>query len=82
VRTDIDGEDDIAGIAVHLAQRICATARPREVLVSRTIVDLVAGSGLEFESRGEAELKGIPGRWELLALSDGGSGIARRVVVS
>jgi class 3 adenylate cyclase/pimeloyl-ACP methyl ester carboxylesterase len=79
VRTDVDGEDDIAGIAVHLAQRICATARPQEVLVSRTIVDLVAGSGLEFESRGEAELKGIPGRWELLALSNRGPGIARDV---
>jgi len=57
--------DDIGGIAVHIAQRIEATARPGEILASRTVVDLVAGSGLEFTDRGTHTLKGIPGEWEL-----------------
>ena len=57
--------DDIAGIAVHLAQRVQSVARPDEVLVSRTVTDLVAGSGIEFEDRGEHELKGVPGSWRL-----------------
>jgi class 3 adenylate cyclase len=57
--------DDIGGIAVHIAQRIEATARPGEILVSRTVVDLVAGSGLEFTDRGTHTLKGIPGEWDL-----------------
>lgn len=61
--------DDIAGIAVHTAQRIQATAQPGEVLVSRTIVDLVAGSGLEFSDRGSHNLKGVPGEWTLYATS-------------
>jgi class 3 adenylate cyclase len=54
-------DDDIAGVAVHLTARICSAAQPDEVLVSRTVVDLVAGSGFSFEDRGEATLKGIPG---------------------
>jgi class 3 adenylate cyclase len=58
---------DIAGIAVHVAQRVQSLAGDDEVLVSRTVVDLVAGSGLSLESRGEYELKGIPGRFELFA---------------
>ena len=45
-----------------------AQARPGEILVSRTVADLVAGSGLEFEDRGEHELKGVPGRWRLFAV--------------
>jgi class 3 adenylate cyclase len=57
--------DDIAGIAVHIAQRICATAQPGETLVSRTITDLAAGSGIEFEHRGEQHLKGLDGAWHL-----------------
>jgi class 3 adenylate cyclase len=58
---------DVAGIAVHIAQRIETTAIPGEVLVSRTLVDLVAGSELEFEDRGETELKGVRGSWKLYA---------------
>jgi class 3 adenylate cyclase len=60
-------EQDVAGIAVHLAQRVCAAAAAGEVIVSRTVVDLVAGSGLEFDDRGERELKGVPGSWRLFA---------------
>ena len=57
--------DDVTGIAVSTAQRVQALAHPNEVLVSRTVVDLVAGSGIEFEDRGEHELKGVPGTWRL-----------------
>jgi class 3 adenylate cyclase len=59
---------DIAGIAVHLTQRVTSQARPGEVLATRTVVDLVAGSGLEFEDRGEHGLKGMPGTWRLYAV--------------
>jgi class 3 adenylate cyclase len=59
--------DDLAGIAVHIASRIAAAAGPREVLVSRTVRDLVVGSGLSFDERGTAELRGVPGEWELAA---------------
>jgi class 3 adenylate cyclase len=54
---------DVAGIAVHIASRISALAAPGEVLVSRTVVDLTAGSGLQFEEYGEHQLKGVPGTW-------------------
>ena len=57
--------DDIGGIAVHIAQRVADLAVPGEVLVSRTVVDLVAGSGLEFVSRGDHELRGVTGTWQL-----------------
>jgi class 3 adenylate cyclase len=60
--------DDVTGIAVNLAQRVSALAAPGEVLVSRTVVDLVAGSGTDFEDRGEHELKGISGAWRLFAV--------------
>jgi class 3 adenylate cyclase/alpha-beta hydrolase superfamily lysophospholipase len=60
--------DDVGGIAVHLAQRVSSHAGPNEVFVSRTVVDLVAGSGLEFEDRGVHELKGIDGMWGLFAV--------------
>ena len=53
---------DVAGIAVHTGARVAALAAPGEVLVSSTVKDLVAGSGIEFEERGEHELKGVPGR--------------------
>jgi len=53
--------DDIAGIAVHIASRISALADPGEILVSRTVVDLTAGSGITYDSRGDHELKGVPG---------------------
>jgi class 3 adenylate cyclase len=59
---------DIAGIAVHTASRIADLAAPGEVLVSRTVVDLAAGSGLQFEPRGEHQLKGVPGTWQTYAV--------------
>ena len=61
--------DDVGGIAVHIGARVAATAGPGEIRVSRTVADLVAGSGLLFEDRGEHELKGVPGAWRLLAVS-------------
>jgi len=57
--------DDIGGIAVHIGARVAAMAGPAEVLVSSTVKDLVAGSGLAFEDAGERELKGVPDRWHL-----------------
>ncbi len=59
--------EDIGGMGVHIAARVAALAGPSEVLVSRTVTDLVAGSGIAFESRGERQLKGVPGAWELFA---------------
>jgi len=56
---------DLAGIAVHIANRIATLANPNEILVSRTVLDLTAGSGLQFESRGEHQLKGVPGTWPI-----------------
>jgi class 3 adenylate cyclase len=61
--------DKLAGIAVHIGARVAGQAGPGEVLVSSTVRDLVAGSGLEFEDRGSAELKGIAGEWRLYAVS-------------
>jgi pimeloyl-ACP methyl ester carboxylesterase len=60
-------DDDVAGIAVHLAARVSAEAGPGEVLVSRTVVDLIAGSGISLQDRGHHELKGIEGTWQLFA---------------
>ena len=60
--------EDIGGIAVHLAARVMAQARPGEILVSSTVKDLVVGSGIEFEDRGVFVLKGIPGEWRLHAV--------------
>jgi len=57
--------DELQGIAVHLAARVMARAGGSEVLVSRTVKDLVVGSGYEFDSRGVYSLKGVPGEWEL-----------------
>jgi len=57
--------DDIGGIAVHIAARVAATAKPDEVLVSSTVRDLVAGSGLRFADRGMHALKGVPEEWRL-----------------
>ncbi len=61
--------DDVAGMAVHIAARIAAMAGAGEVLVSRTVKDLVAGSGFRFTSRGENDLKGVPDRWEIFAVA-------------
>jgi class 3 adenylate cyclase len=60
----------VTGIAVHIGARVASLARPGEVLVSRTVKDLVAGSGIEFEDRGEHELKGVPGEWRVYAVRD------------
>jgi class 3 adenylate cyclase len=61
--------DDVGGIAVHIGARVGACAGPGEVLVSGTVKDLVVGSGIEFEDRGERELKGVPGSWRLWAVA-------------
>ena len=58
-------EGKVGGIAVHIGARVGALATPSEVLVSQTVKDLVAGSGLTFEDAGEHELKGVPDRWRL-----------------
>jgi len=62
--------DDIGGIAVHIAQRVQAHAQPDEVLVSRTVADLVGGSGIPFADRGTHALKGVPEQWQLFAVED------------
>jgi class 3 adenylate cyclase len=58
----------LAGIAVHIGARIAALAQPGQVLVSRTVKDLVAGSGIEFDDRGDHALKGVPSEWQLYAV--------------
>jgi class 3 adenylate cyclase len=59
--------DNVGGIAVHIGARIMAQAEPGAVLVSRTVKDLVSGSGIDFEDRGVYQLKGVPGEWRLFA---------------
>ena len=61
--------DDVAGIGVHIASRVEGCARPGEVWVSRTVTDLVTGSGITFDDRGEHELKGVPGAWHLFSVT-------------
>jgi class 3 adenylate cyclase len=61
--------NDVGGIAVHIGARVGAAAGPGEVLVSNTVKDLVVGSGLDFQDRGERELKGVPGSWRLWAVA-------------
>jgi class 3 adenylate cyclase len=60
--------DDVGGIAVHIGARVASLAEAGEVLVSRTVRDLVAGSGLIFSDRGEHQLKGVPGSWQLFVV--------------
>jgi len=60
----------VAGIAVSIGARVAAEAQPREVLVTGTVKDLVAGSGLAFEPRGERELKGVPDTWQVFAVAE------------
>jgi class 3 adenylate cyclase len=67
----VDGKP--RGIAVHVGARIGALAQPGEVLVSATVRDLVAGSGLAFVDRGERVLKGVPGQWRLYAVAGPGA---------
>jgi class 3 adenylate cyclase len=62
----LDGK--VGGIAVHIGARVAAEAAPGEVLVSSTVKDLVAGSGIEFRERGFVELKGVPGEWRLYSV--------------
>jgi len=64
----IDGK--VGGVAVNIGARVGAAAGPSEVLVSRTVKDLVAGSGLLFEDTGEHELKGVPDHWRLYRVVD------------
>lgn len=59
---------EIRGLAMHIGQRICATAEPGQLLVSSTVRDLLAGSGMAFTDAGEHELKGVPGPWRLYAV--------------
>ena len=76
--------DDIGGIAVHIAARIMSQAAPGEILVSSSLRDLVVGSGIGFNDRGNHELKGVPGEWHLLAVdADGpGTGTSEAALVS
>jgi pimeloyl-ACP methyl ester carboxylesterase/class 3 adenylate cyclase len=64
---------DIGGIAVHIAARILGHAGAGEILVSRTVRDLVVGSGIGFKDRGSVELRGVPGSWQLLAVDRHGA---------
>jgi class 3 adenylate cyclase len=66
-------DNGIGGIAVHIAARIVGQAGPGEILVSRTVRDLVVGSGTGFEDRGSVELRGVPGTWQLLAVDRHGA---------
>ena len=61
---------DVAGLAVHVASRVQSSADPGEILVSSTVRDLAAGSGLDFVDRGTRELKGVPGSWQLFAVDE------------
>jgi pimeloyl-ACP methyl ester carboxylesterase len=66
-------DNDIGGLAVHIAARILGHAGAGEILVSRTVRDLVIGSGTGFEDRGEVELRGVPGTWQLLSVDRRGA---------
>jgi class 3 adenylate cyclase len=66
-------EGEVGGVAVHIGARVAASAHPGEVLVSSTVKDLVAGSGIDFADRGLHELKGIPGEWRLYAVTPSAS---------
>jgi class 3 adenylate cyclase len=60
--------DKVRGLSVNIGSRVASLARPGEVLVSSTVKDLVAGSGLEFTDRGVHTLRGVPGEWRLFAV--------------
>jgi pimeloyl-ACP methyl ester carboxylesterase/class 3 adenylate cyclase len=60
--------DDVAGVAVHIGARVASMGNAGDILVTRTVTDLVAGSGLEFADRGEHDLKGLPGTWQIYAV--------------
>jgi class 3 adenylate cyclase len=61
--------DNIGGIAVHIASRVQSEAAPGQVVVSRTVKDLAAGSGISFTEIGEKELKGVPDTWSLYSVA-------------
>ena len=67
---ELTRDGKVGGIAVHTGARVLGLAQPEEVLVSSTVKDLVAGSGIEFEDRGAHELKGVPGEWRLYSVGD------------
>jgi class 3 adenylate cyclase len=60
-------KDDVGGVAVHMAARVCALAAAGEVWVSSSVPPLIVGSGIGFADRGDYQLKGVPGRWTLFA---------------
>lgn len=62
-------DDTVGGVAVHIGARVAAQAGAGEVLVSSTVRDLVAGSGIQFEDRGAQVLKGVPGEWRLFRVA-------------
>jgi class 3 adenylate cyclase len=70
--------DDLGGIAVHIGARVGALAGPGEILVTKTVVDLVVGSGLEFSARGDHTLKGVPGTWPLYQVTGQSDGQRQR----
>jgi class 3 adenylate cyclase len=61
--------DDLGGLAVTIAKRVCDLAGPDELVVTRTVTDHVVGSGIEFQDRGDHHLKGVPGTWRLYAVA-------------
>ena len=65
----VERGEELAGVAVHIGARVASLASPGEVLVTSTVRDLVAGSGIEFTDRGAHALKGVPGQWQLLAVT-------------
>jgi class 3 adenylate cyclase len=73
--------EDVGGIAVHIGARVAALADASEVLVSSTVKDLVAGSGLRFGDRGSQSLKGVPGDWRIFAVERRNRKIARHLSI-
>jgi len=69
-RGEHPGTECNAQVGVHIAARVEALAGPGEVLVTKTVTDLVAGSGISFADRGAHDLKGVPGNWQLNAVAD------------
>jgi len=63
-------DHDVGGLGVHIAARVMGTAQPGEVLVSGTVADLVIGSGIVFQDRATTELKGVPGTWRMLEVTE------------
>ena len=63
-------DNDVGGIAVNIAARVMAAARPGEILVSRTVRDLIVGSHVGLQSRGTRPLKGVEGKWQLFAAAE------------